>query len=193
MEFACGGESRPATVTLESSGTGGLFLGGLRGLGRGLQSFPRSVFALITVLWFAWIAHLSSGPIELDTPLPFGSFLTNLAHAPLFGLAALWICGALARRGTPFPWPRISPGSALFVVGVVALYGMTDEWHQSTVPERSACWLDVLTDTTAAACVVWTVRAVGEAQVSEGRTRLVLLACVLACCSAAAAATAFCA
>ncbi len=180
-------------MTTEPGRTEGFFLGSLRGLGRGLQTLPRPAFVLLTLAWFAWIGHLSSGPIELDTPLPFGSFLTNLAHAPLFGLAALWVCWALARREEPFPWPRIQVGSALFVIGIVAFYGALDEWHQSTVPERSACWLDAVTDTTAAACVVWTVHAVGAANRSERRTRLILVACVLACCLAAAAATAFCA
>ena len=180
-------------VAPEAPPVAGPVLRGLRFLGAKLQAAPRPVFAGLAVGWFAWIAHLSSGPIEFDASLPFGSFLTNLAHAPLFGLAAVWLCGALARRSAPFPWPRVSLRSGLAVVALIALYGIVDEWHQSGVPERSGCWLDALTDTTAAVCVVWTVHFTGQPLRAEGSARLGLLVCVLACLLAAGAATAFCA
>ena len=164
----------------------------LRAIGDRIVRTPRFVFALIALAWFAWIAHLSSGPIDLDPPLPFASFFTNLAHAPLFGIGALWVCAAMARRESPFPWPRLVGLSGWLVVLLVGGYGVTDEWHQSTVVGRSSCWLDVVTDTTAAIAVVATVRRVGEAGVSEGRLRLTLGSGLLACCGAALSATLFC-
>ncbi|MET0552565.1 MAG: VanZ family protein [Vicinamibacteria bacterium] len=68
-----------------------------------------------------------------------------LSHAAAYlVLAALW-CWGLARGGAPTL--RI----ALAAVLASALYGATDEWHQSFVPGRHAEARDVRNDTVGAA------------------------------------------
>ena len=44
---------------------------------------------------------------------------------------------------------------------------VVDEWHQSHVPGRDASALDVLTDVTGVACVVWIVAFLGREDATE--------------------------
>jgi VanZ family protein len=77
-------------------------------------------------------------PLQDDVP-------DFLSHAVAYlVLAELW-CWALAKGGAPTL--RI----ALVSVLATALYGTTDEWHQSFVPGRHAEARDVRNDTVGAA------------------------------------------
>jgi len=110
------------------------------------------------------------------------SVISNLAHAPLFGLLALWLALAPPREAG---WPRLSRGAVLAILGAVVLYGLVDELHQTTVPGRVASVLDILTDLVGAACTLWVVGYVGGRGASERGLWARLAAGVLACVAAA--------
>jgi VanZ family protein len=100
----------------------------------------------------ALILYLSSGPLP-----PAGKALPDWAnHAAGYGMLSLLVCRALA-GGLRAPLP-ISRAAA--AIAFCALYGMTDEWHQSFVPTRTSEARDVMSDTVgatlaAAAFAVW--------------------------------------
>lgn len=158
----------------------------LRVVGGFLVRIP---WPLVAVMWLGWgavIFDLSSQRRPVATQKSaLWEFLSNLAHAPLFGLFAL-LAAALFLREPGGGWPRWRPLRGLLVVACTLLYGVADEFHQSTVPGRDASPLDVLTDVVAALMVVWVIAALerGEALV---RRRLVLG--VVLCCLAAGAAS----
>jgi VanZ family protein len=75
--------------------------------------------------------------------LPDWPFQDKALHAGVYGLlGALWV----RAFNTLKPWRgRVWP---LLATGVVlaTLYGLSDEWHQSFVPARSADGADLLAD-----------------------------------------------
>jgi VanZ family protein len=89
--------------------------------------------------------RLPAGPEGADKVLHF------LAY---FFLALLWIRGFGGGR------IRVTSAQALAAFAITALFGLTDEIHQSFVPGRSASGWDLLADTlgAAAAAVVGHVR-----------------------------------
>jgi VanZ family protein len=100
-------------------------------------------------LWMALIFYLSAQP---DLPHPTSSWLDLLvssgAHVFLFGvLAILW---ARAIGGRPRRW--------LLILGLVVVYGFSDEFHQYFVPGRHADPWDLLCDALGAGLglLVWT-------------------------------------
>ena len=153
----------------------------LRRFGAGLQRLPRWAGPLLALAWMAFIRQLSSMPSG-DEPVSFPrSWLANAAHAPLFGLLALWWILALPRREG---WPVLGRGALLAVLGLVLAYGALDEWHQASVPGRHASVLDLTTDVVGAACTLWLAVYVGAPGASAGgtlrRIGLGLLVCALA-------------
>lgn len=136
----------------------------LRAVGGFLVRVP---WPLVVVMWAGWAAvifDLSSKRRPVVTSeSPLWEFLSNLAHAPLFGVLALF-AAALLMREQGGGWPRWRAGRAAAVVLITLLYGLADEWHQSTVPGRDASLMDVLTDTVAAVMVVWVVHGVGAGE-----------------------------
>jgi VanZ family protein len=103
--------------------------------------------------WAALIWIASSRPGRPGAAEFWPSFLHNGAHVVVYGLLGLL-------------WMLAAPGSRrarlLGAIAVAALYGAIDEWHQSTVPQRTASAADVLSDTIGAAwfgCVLlWVER-----------------------------------
>jgi VanZ family protein len=154
----------------------------LRAVGGFLVRVPWPLVGLMWAGWAAVIFDLSSQRRPVVTrESPLWEFLSNLAHAPLFGLLALF-AAALLMREKEGGWPRWRAGRALAVVLLTVAYGAADEWHQSTVPGRDASLLDVLTDGVAAAMVVWVIHGLGAGERTlHGR----LLAGVALCCLAA--------
>ena len=70
----------------------------LAGAGALALALPRPLWALVAVGWAGFGWFLSSRPGE-DLPSSFlWSWAGNLAHAPLFGLLALWLALAAPRR-----------------------------------------------------------------------------------------------
>ena len=81
-------------------------------------------------------------------------------HAGAYFVMAVLAVRALA-RGLLEPASRAALWGG---VGIAILYGVSDEWHQSRVPERVASWSDVLADSAgalfagAALALIWRVR-----------------------------------
>jgi VanZ family protein len=96
------------------------------------------------VLWAAVLFFLSATP---DFPgggllrrIPGGDKLVHLALYAVLGVALAWGRRRHWRSAPPSLWVH----AALILAG--ALYGVSDEWHQSFVPGRDASALDWLAD-----------------------------------------------
>lgn len=116
-------------------------------------------------LWGAMIWSLSARRVPAPVTETFvGEWISNLAHAPLFGLLGLWIAALVLRRAARdgHGWPVVERGSVAIVLGLVGAWGMVDEWHQSRVPGRDSSVFDVVTDLVGAGMVLWVVAALGE-------------------------------
>lgn len=157
----------------------------LRSIGRALLVQPRWLSWILPVAWAGAIFLLSSLR-SLDGPSQaweLGGLTGNLGHPAVFGMLALLLVPLARRRllapmTPPSPtgplapisrggggrlWTDLSPEGALWIVVVVALYGFTDELHQSTVEGRDASVLDLLSDTVGAVAVVAVVMYLGRA------------------------------
>lgn len=151
--------------------------------GRGLLRLPLPVAVALPFLWMGLIWHLSSQSFAPPPELGLGlwEYFANLAHAPLFGLLALFWCALLLRgprEGARLP--RLAAWHAGVAIVLVAAYALVDEWHQSTTPGRDPSPRDVGTDLLGAACVLWIVASLGGTA-DEGRLRRRLLLCLAAC------------
>jgi len=164
---------------------GGALGGALRAAGAWLLRMPRWLAALLALGWMAFIWNLSSGPIEVGGEGFGWAVLANLAHAPLFGLLALWCCVALPRRREPFLWAQLDARAIALVLAIVGAYGAFDEWHQSRVSTRTPSGYDLATDLVGAAAVLLVVHQAGRAQTSAARLGTCLGLGALACCIAA--------
>src|SRR5687767_14469361 len=112
----------------------------LRAWGRALLRVPRSRAWILVVLWMGLIALLSSRPGRAGAPSVLWAYLANLAHAPLYGLLALWTALLLEReRG----WPRIDLRGAGSVLAGLLAFGIADELHQHLVVRRDLSALDL--------------------------------------------------
>ena len=100
------------------------------------------------VLWAAVLFFLSS---LSDPPQPESFQLPGLDKVAHFGMYA--VLGALLARG------REAGGTpshaAVLLLG--ALYGVSDEWHQSFVPGRQVSALDWAADLAGLAAGYWTL------------------------------------
>jgi VanZ family protein len=99
------------------------------------------------LFYMALIFILSSisPPPELAPGVPVPD---KLLHGVLY--AGL---GALLVRALTGGWSRaVTLRIAVFAVAIAGFYGVTDEVHQSFVPQREADVLDVLADLLGAAC-----------------------------------------
>ena len=122
--------------------------------------FRPLVYWLPALAWMALIFVLSSQSglrvsedAAVDKPFRITGHLLAFA-----GLAALLLF-ALCRGGRP-RWHHVA-----IALGITILYGVSDEWHQSFVPDRTGRVDDLVVDTIGAtiglaiAWVVLTVRA----------------------------------
>ena len=93
------------------------------------------------LLYSAFIFYQSSGPAPPIIPGKVPG-LDKVLHA---GGYALW--GALAAWAIARTWPSLPLGRLVWIAGVAgALFGLSDEIHQSFVPSRSADAFDLLAD-----------------------------------------------
>lgn len=153
--------------------------------GARLLAGPPALWALVTAGWALFVRRLSERPAgDLPPPILHG-WLNNLAHAPLFGLLALWAWLALPRRGGRPPTGRAAvAGLLVFVTG----YGVLDECLQARVPGREASALDVVTDLVGASAVLAVGLAVlGEKDRERTLRRRLALGLIASLCSAALA------
>jgi VanZ family protein len=103
--------------------------------------------------------------------------IANWLHAPVYGVLALACLLALPRVYNAW---RVSWKGAVLVVGLCALAGLVDEWHQHHVPGRDASLPDLFTDVLGALGTVWSVDGVLRcARGAPWRMLLSLLASVL--------------
>jgi VanZ family protein len=153
-------------------------------LGGSLVRRSRAFSWALVAGWMVLIFALSSTSFGTRGPRSFAwSLIGNLAHAPLFGLLALFLLAALARArpraasGLPVLDARLS----WWVVWLVAAYAASDELHQSLNPERDASWLDLATDVAAALATVGAARYLALGAASERGLRWRLVLGVVAC------------
>lgn len=74
--------------------------------------------------------------------LPHVSVSDKMIHVLEFGILAYLLCSALTAHKPHWPSRHV----ALLSILGTTVYGLTDEFHQWFVPQRSADWLDVLAD-----------------------------------------------
>jgi hypothetical protein len=98
---------------------------------------PLALMALI--FYLSSRSNLDSGLGDWDL------VLRKLGHAGVFGtLALLW-------------WRALGRGGRWWAVAITVAYAITDEFHQSFVPNRHGSPVDVLIDSTGALIAVWIV------------------------------------
>ncbi len=91
----------------------------------------------MALIWF-----LSSYPSDaiVDTGLSFDDLLKESLHLIEFGsLSLLWVIALKANK-------QLNPKTNLAAALVSILYALTDEIHQSFVPQRSATVIDFIKD-----------------------------------------------
>lgn len=158
----------------------------LRGVGDWLQLVPRGGAWLLALAWLALIWWLSSQPAEAEPGPWWKSVLWNGGHAPLFGLLGLWFALALPRRAG---WPRLDRRAVSTVLALVLACGIADEFHQSTTTGRDFSALDLVTDVTGAACVLWIASFLADDRAHDGALARRVLAGIALCTLAALSAT----
>lgn len=156
----------------------------VRAVGEKLQRIPRGGGVAIAIAWAAliWVVS-SSPPPPLGARGPFGGFLSNLAHAPEFGLLALWLALAAPRRDG---WPILRAPVAAAILAAVAAYAAVDEVHQSFTPHRDPSFFDALTDVTGAAATLACIAAAGGPRASSRALSRRFLIGIAACALSAA-------
>ena len=167
----------------------------LRSIGALLQRIPRRAAWVPVLIWVGCIAWLGSRPPGGQEPGLLGSLPANLAHAPLYGLLALWAVLLVPRSPAPGRWPVVRwplvDGRA--VGGVLALVlscAVLDELHQAFGGRgRDGSVLDILTDLVGAACVLAVIAYLGRVGATGPGLWSRLGAGVLACLVAASLAT----
>lgn len=104
--------------------------------------------------WAAAIFIASSIPNPPDA----GGDEWKYEAAHVFEYAVFGALALLTLRTYLRAWPTVGLMATAFVVSV--LYGMSDEFHQSFVPNRDANWLDVVFDGAGAAIGIGVVAGV---------------------------------
>jgi hypothetical protein len=168
----------------------------LRAAGALLLCLPRARAAVPIALWSALIYTLSSLSTRGIRTLGKYTFLSNLGHAPLFGVLGLWFALALPRESIRRArkrfngWPRVDRAGRCLVLAAVGLWGVADELHQHLAGlGRDFSLLDVSTDLVGAAAVLLVIDYAGRDGAAERGLCLRLVLGLLACAAAAALAT----
>lgn len=119
-----------------------------------VQSTPARVF--LPIIWMGVIFLLSHQP-TLPYPEDVDAMIVStLGHVTVYAVLAALVWWALGGTGVRGGW------RVVLAVAVSALYGVTDEWHQSFVPGRTPDVRDLIADTVGAVLamtvVTWLVR-----------------------------------
>ena len=104
------------------------------------------------LLWAALIFTLSA---MSSLPAPPGGMTDKHAHFVTYAILGASIVWGLTDRSPA----RTTWTVALGAVALAALYGASDEWHQSFVPGREVSALDLAADTAGAAMAAVALRA----------------------------------
>jgi VanZ family protein len=101
---------------------------------------------LLVIAWAGVIFFLSSRPKdELPDLGPLSQLASLVAHFVVYAVLMLFLQRALRHDNV------MSPGRALAVgLALIAIYALSDEYHQAFVPGRHPDPLDWLTDMTGA-------------------------------------------
>jgi VanZ family protein len=158
----------------------------LRMLGALLQRLPRSGGWILAALWMGFITWLSSLSSDALPSAPWAAYPSNLAHAALFGLLALWTSLGLPRAGG---WPRLDARGVALVLALVLACAVADEWHQASTPGRSPSVYDLGTDLAGAGATLAVAGYAGRRSAVELGLWLRLALGAAACALAALAAT----
>jgi hypothetical protein len=142
----------------------------LRRVAAWLGALPRPLAWLLAAGWAALIWWFSSQPGDVLPAAWYWDYAANLAHAPLFGLLALWVASAVASRPVGEGWPAPGLRGAVLTALVVLAWGVTDELHQSMVADRTPSMWDLGTDVGAALLVLWIATYVGRGAGGRGAT-----------------------
>jgi VanZ family protein len=113
--------------------------------------FPPYPFRLLLYYWLPLIAYLALIVVQSHYPTPEAvprlPYFDLLLHIGGYGLLGLLLCRAYRSR-----WPEASRRSlARSAVLTAALFGLSDEIHQSFIPLRTADAWDVVADVIGAA------------------------------------------
>jgi VanZ family protein len=114
---------------------------------------PRRLLPLLPLalaLAITWASHQSTLPGGVSLPHP----LDKVAHGTAFALL-----GALTGWGWGRGWPRWRWS---LLLGVLALFGAADEWHQAFVPGRDCSLGDWAADAFGAAVGLGLARRLGR-------------------------------
>lgn len=102
------------------------------------------------------IFFLSSGPAPDFLQHEVFDWQDKALHA-----SAFFVLSFLCLRGFVWNGKPSTRIIALAAAGLAALYGATDEWHQSYIPSRTSDIDDWIADTLGALIVVWACRPLG--------------------------------
>jgi VanZ family protein len=103
-----------------------------------------SLFWGVALLIYSALIFYLSSQSYLNVPIPEFKFQDKLFHATAYSLLALLAWLAFARLSKPLIWAWI----------YAVMYGASDEWHQSFVPNRFADIWDWLADITGATIAI---------------------------------------
>lgn len=90
------------------------------------------IWLLGVVLWFAVLFFLSSRPMP-HMPGPEIPHLDKIMHASYFAIGSTMVYVGVRLRRPDRPWWHAS----LLALAFAALVGISDEFHQNSVPGRS--------------------------------------------------------
>ena len=142
----------------------------LRAFGALLLHVSRAHAILPIALWSGLIYVLSSLSARGLGTIGRVTFLSNLGHAPLFGLLGLWFALALPREaaGRSSGWPRLDRAGRGTVFLAVAIWSIADELHQGHAGRgRDFSLLDVVTGLVGAVAVLAVIDYAGRDGASE--------------------------
>ncbi|MEW6681526.1 MAG: VanZ family protein [Nitrospirota bacterium] len=110
-------------------------------------ALPRPTARAITVWWVTVTVYAGAIFGASSTPHPLGvhtlpPFVDKVVHALVYGGLSFTVWMALRSSAPSASTRRLS----LFAIVLTALYGLTDEVHQSFVPGRSMEMLDLAAD-----------------------------------------------
>mgnify|MGYP003410672887 CR=1 FL=1 len=108
-----------------------------------MKTLLKWVLTILPFIYRGFVWVLSSMPTDTLVELPdsdLDGFLKESMHLIEFAILYLLFAAALAAHG------MLSLRSSLIAAVIAALYGVTDEIHQSFYPYRSASLFDVAKD-----------------------------------------------
>jgi VanZ family protein len=93
------------------------------------------------IAWMAVIFILSAQPgLRVSDDASVDGPIRQIAHVVTYGVLAFLLLRALTWGGT------LTVQSCALALGIAILYGVTDEIHQSTVPDRTGQAADLVWD-----------------------------------------------